>query len=186
MTFTATYAPALHLVILACAPVVIALHHSALARLNRLLSKPYSNQSVCLLSILVSSVAETVLLLLFGLLGGPSFFPALLYSATLYLALGYTYFHLFNMSETARRIRLLYEIERSGGVSGLTVNSNAASDIPAADKSVTTRLARLEALGQINRLKSGAYVTSGVTLLFGARTARLWGLLIGIDILTGR
>ncbi len=126
-----------------------------------------------------------LLLLFFGSLALDNglLLSTVLYSVVVYLALGYTYFHLFNMSETARRIRLLYEIE-----SGFfTVAETPAAGASPVQISLATRLERLEGLGQIERGTGGeSYYVKGRTILLGARIVRLWGLLLGIDILTRR
>jgi hypothetical protein len=119
----------------------------------------------------------SILLVLFGLFGSitETLLPTLIYSILVYLSLGYTYFHLFNMSETARRIRLLYEIE-----SGLYDPARGTGQAEAT--SIATRIERLEGLGQV-QLRKGRYFIKGRTMLFGARVVWLWGMLLGIDIL---
>ena len=175
-----------HLLPLVLSPVLIAFVHALAARLNGLKRSPYSNQAVCILSVFVALPPLLLLLSLFGLfgLGNGSILPAALYSAVVYLALGYTYFHFFNMSETARRIRLLYEI----GSGSFTVTDDSVAGPEPVRRSLTTRLERLEGLGQIEQSGGGdgRYLLKGRTMLFGARIVRLWGLLLGIDILAQR
>ncbi|MBE9529413.1 MAG: hypothetical protein IME99_09265 [Proteobacteria bacterium] len=174
---------ALHLLILAISPLIILVTHSVFSRINSLSRTPKSNQSICLLAIFVTALPEAILLALFGLFCsvGTALLPTILYSVIVYLALGYTYFHLFNMSETARRIRLLYEIK-----SGL-YDPHGATGVGSAEQvplmSVTTRLERLVALGQIEE-RRGRYFLKGRTMLYGARVVRVWGMILGIDILS--
>jgi hypothetical protein len=66
---------------------------------------------------------------------------------------GYFYFHLFNMTETARRVKILSGIHTS--------RVKRISDLAAfysTEKALEVRLERLEKLSQIKRLESGNYV----------------------------
>ncbi|MFQ5735564.1 MAG: hypothetical protein ACE5GY_01730 [Thermodesulfobacteriota bacterium] len=94
------------------------------------------------------------------------------YAAVVYLALCYCYFHLFNMSETARRVRILCDIYSGGkGDSGL-------SDAYQAGAMIDARLQRLVATGQV-KVSGGYYLISSRTLLYAARLLFLWGRVLG-------
>jgi len=68
------------------------------------------------------------------------------YLAVVYTGFGYTYFHLFNMSETARRIRILAQGDRSGKI-GLDQLAREYTR----EEMIDIRLRRLVALGEILR-----------------------------------
>jgi hypothetical protein len=70
----------------------------------------------------------------------------LLYSFMVYNALGYAYFHFFNMSETARRIKILIHIASQGQV---TLSELEKKYTPT--HMVSNRLARLVQMGQIKK-----------------------------------
>jgi hypothetical protein len=85
-----------------------------------------------------------------------------------YGALGYGYFHFINLGTTARRIRILRELEEAGGVlelSELLACYNAA-------RIVERRLDRLLASGQILE-RDGRYYVGNPTVLWMARCIRL-------------
>ena len=82
-------------------------------------------------------------------------------------ALGYGFFHFLNMGETARRIRLLLELEAGGPLTeGELLARYSAGDI------VKVRLGRLLRNGQIKE-RQGRYVLGGSTVLFMARALLL-------------
>jgi len=79
--------------------------------------------------------------------------------AVIYCALAYCHFHFVNMGETARRIRILRELdENRGGLSREEI-----LDRYNAVQIVSARLGRLERSGQI-KLKDGRYVSSAGTM----------------------
>ncbi len=77
------------------------------------------------------------------------------YLFLLYSFSAYTYFHAFNMSETSRRVRLIQAVARKGRMQPADLETIFA-DGPL----FTTRLERLEALGQI-RCENGRYYGKG-------------------------
>ena len=79
-------------------------------------------------------------------------------------AFAYTYFHLFNMSETSRRGRMLREIG-SGHFSSLSEVQNTYSP----EVMLTNRLTRLQALGEITLGNDGRFRYIGRGLIFFAR-----------------
>lgn len=89
-------------------------------------------------------------------------FPQLLADSLCFAALGYGFFHFLNMGETARRIRLLLELEAGGQLAEAEILSRySAKDI------VDVRLGRLLRNGQIKEL-DGRYVIGGSAVLFMA------------------
>jgi len=99
----------------------------------------------------------------------PLFFPPLLYVLAVFNSAAYSYFHLFNMSETARRIRILRDISAR---SGLSTSDLAHNYSPRG--MLEARIDRLMDLGEIEidsdgrirlkkrRLILAAYIFSGL------------------------
>lgn len=94
------------------------------------------------------------------------------YISLLYWFSAYTYFHLFNMSETARRIRLILMV-------GGKKSNQEPKPIFNAQEMIEVRLRRLASLNQIAN-KNGAYVRTGYTLYFAAT------LIYGLSKVLGR
>ena len=78
-----------------------------------------------------------------------------LYLSLLYAFTTYTYFHVFNMSETSRRVRMLAAIALRN-----LRDVNSISEIYDEDQMIRVRLGRLIALGQIQE-KKGLYYPRG-------------------------
>lgn len=102
------------------------------------------------------------------------------YSFSVYVVLGYCYFHLFNMSETARRVRILYEINRRKRLTGAEL-----SGIYGAGQMLENRIERLVSTGQIK--KSGErYMISSRWLYNAARLFAIWGRILNLPIYVKR
>jgi hypothetical protein len=99
--------------------------------------------------------------------------PAVLYALVAYNALGYCYFHTYNMSETGRRVRILYELYRSGGLGAPEIAS--LYDV---EDMLAVRIERLLSMGQV-KVQNGRYVLDGLMLYYAARIMAFWGELIG-------
>lgn len=99
----------------------------------------------------------------------------LVYLFIIFNGLLYIYFHFYNMSETARRIRLLILIHTGHGAIDMdSVNSNY--DVT---NMVQLRLQRLQAMGQISQ-SGGKYFAIGRLLIIGASALNLWRKLLRI------
>lgn len=99
----------------------------------------------------------------------------LAYILIVFNGLTYMYFHFYNMSETARRIRLLILIHTSSAaING--DNLNSSYDVTGM---VRLRLQRLQAMWQISQ-SEGKYFVIGRILLFGAFALNWWRNLLGI------
>lgn len=99
---------------------------------------------------------------------------AALYCLIVYNALAYSYFHLFNMSETARRIRILYEIYSTGVLSASQIASSYNPSVM-----VKNRIERLVAMRQIKQ--SGNRYFLDQRLIFAVSSAVAgWGALLSI------
>ena len=107
------------LIILVLSPVTIFILHIALSRLW----SRQPRQTVALLSALGGAAPMGALLYWLVLRALPAPRGAAFYSAVVYGAIAYSYFHLFNMSETARRLRILNEIENAGSLTKKEINA---------------------------------------------------------------
>jgi len=89
--------------------------------------------------------------------------------------IAYAYFHIFNMSETARRIRMLLQIRRAGPA-GLRVQElerqYSQKDM------IEARLDRLVRMNQLSLGPDGRYRVTGKTLLVAGRIMSLWRRLV--------
>jgi len=99
--------------------------------------------------------------------------PARLYDAIVYTCIAYAYFHLFNMSETARRVRILLEVDAQGDIDENALR-HAYSDAEVVDK----RVKRMVEMGSLE-LRADRYVVRGHTLHFAARVLDTWRLVLG-------
>lgn len=88
----------------------------------------------------------------------------------------YAYFHVFNMSETARRIRMLLYLYEQGGATA----DELFAVYPPTDM-VTARLQRLVEMRQIARHADGRYSISGWMLPWAANVIEFIRRLLGFD-----
>lgn len=102
-------------------------------------------------------------------------FAAVFYSITVFLSLGYLYFHIFNTSETARRIRILYEIKTSGHLS--KENIIALYKI---DDIIEMRLKRLVETKQL-AFNGKTYRLDQRLLYWAAIFAATWRAILGLN-----
>jgi hypothetical protein len=95
----------------------------------------------------------------------------LVFAFLVFNGIAYAYFHFFNMSETARRIRMLLQIRRAGP-SGLRIRElerqYSQKDM------IETRLDRLVRMNQLSLAPDGRYRVAGNTLLWAGRIMGLW------------
>ena len=161
--------------ILLASPMLLFAVHAAVSRIMR----GVSPQIVVVLSMGVASIPVGSILWAFALhdfkgqQGG--LYPAILYAMIVYGGIAYSYFHLFNMSETARRIRIFYEIHKAGSLTAKEIISlYGTNDI------ISVRLERLVVVKQLGRRK-GVYIVKGRTLYYVALWVRAWGALLGFS-----
>lgn len=176
------------LFILCLTPLLIAAIQMVMVRVVRLLGLGLSNQLVVILCAAAGAVPMGAAL--WGAyIGGPGLAfseaaVASLYSLVVYALLAYTYFHLFNMSETARRIRILREIHAAGSLSAEEIAGRYSAEAIFAN-----RIERLLAAGQIREVGGGRgeggghddrrYVLSGRLLYTAALVLAFWGRVLG-------
>ena len=168
----------LFLIILAFSPLWIMAFQAGLTRLGL---RRFSGQVTAMLACAAAAVPIGGALWAVYLKGlsGQTLWSASLYGALVYALLAYSYFHLFNMGETARRVRVLVELrERSAmSVEALISLYNAGAML---DK----RLERLIALGQV-RVEGGRIVLSSRRLYWAAVLMNFWCRFLGLPPLRG-
>ena len=94
------------------------------------------------------------------------------YFLIVYNALGYSYFHLFNMSETARRIRILCEIDEFGALDFTELAGRYGGR-----EMIAVRLERLVAMGQLVR-QGDKYLSKNSWLYYSALVVVEWKRLL--------
>ena len=161
------------LIVLLCSPGIVFLVHAVLCRIVR----TGSRQKVAVAAVGLGYVPTGALLWHAALaeLSGAGLLRAAGYGMLVYSALAYCYFHFFNMSETARRIKILAVVHEAGRISQRDLESfYKTTDV------VEARLERLVALGQL-RYEAGRYSISGRTLVWAGYAVLCWRRLLGMD-----
>jgi hypothetical protein len=96
------------------------------------------------------------------------------YSQIFFNAYAYAYFHVFNLSETGRRIKMLIALESSEGQRAGTDDTYSPGEM------IAMRLVRLEQMAQIRLDEMGRYRTcSPVLLSIGGLLRRVGIFLLG-------
>lgn len=166
-------------IFLLISPLMLLALHAVVSRLAQRRVVAPSAQLVCMASIALCNMpvaAITVLLALTGVDGPIEFVLAFFYSLMVFNLLGYSYFHVFNMSETARRIRLLTELVASG-----PIRKEELSSIYGEQSMFDVRIVRLKSLGQLKEI-NGRYVLGQRPLYLAARAVNLWAMVLGMPI----
>lgn len=173
----------LFLLILASTPLILLVSQGIIGRFLRLVGLPAQGQPVVILCFLAGYFPVGLVLwkvYLSGLAGeSVSLATASVYAFVVYTVLGYAYFHVFNMSETARRVRIMREIYHSGRL--------AESELPSIysiDAMLDNRMARLAALGQIS-VDGGRVRLKGRLLYNAARVISALATVLGYSPLSG-
>jgi hypothetical protein len=152
------------------APIFLLVFHALLARLLPFTNIQPSNQKLAFYAAVVLNLPVLV---------AAKFIPGIDWSAYIYIfitvnSLSFFYFQIFNMSETARRIKVLIGI-RSGKVGSLGdldryYDTSSALEI---------RLERLEELSQVIKLPDGKYVIKGHFLYLGSYIIPVFRKILG-------
>jgi len=122
------------LLFLLFSPLILMGFHIIFVRLNKKFFKlKISNQNTVIFCELILNIP---IIFIFYLLNKS--FSAVTYAFFVYNSLGYAYFHFFNMSETARRIKILLEIRKNKILEIENLTQDYKSDFM-----VKTRLQRL-------------------------------------------
>lgn len=170
--------PFFYLYSLACSPFLAFLVHMLIARVFRSLNLKMPPLVVAAIAVLVGYVLMGVWVWWNYI--GPLQAPrerifASLYGSLVYSGLSFCYFMLFNMTEAARRIRIMRELYFKNGLSlgELYEEYNVT-------KIVGVRLNRLIGLKQL-RKEEGRYFLKGRFLYYSACVIFFWAKLIGFS-----
>jgi hypothetical protein len=162
------------LAVLLASPLWILLNHVVLARVL-----PHLAPQVVAIGAGLAGALPTAFLLATLASLPPSALPRMpvvtTYVAVVYACLAYAYFHLFNMSETARRIRILRELHTAG-----SLTAEEISHLYSGAAVIETRFDRLLATGQL-KARAGRFVRAGRVLYLTACLFRVWRLVLGLE-----
>ncbi len=166
----------LFLAILCLSPLWIMSAHALAVRLGK---EKHRGQMLALAASLAASVpaGAAIWLVYLRSLSGPPLWGALVYAAAAYVLLAYSYFHLFNMSETARRVRLLVELDERG-----RVPLDELASFYGTGEVLGRRVDRLVSLRQA-AVEGGRMVLVSRTLYVAARAVDWWARVLGLPSL---
>lgn len=171
------------IILLALTPLVMLALHAAVGRILKIVAPatgPQMTVVFCAVIGLFPMAAGLWYVYLSELTGLPlELLFGALYGVIIYTALAYVYFHLFNMSETARRIKILSLLYRDGAVEKGRFGSGYG-----AGEMLEARLERLIATGQI-REAGGRYIPAGKVLYLAARAVAIWAWVLGMPFDAG-
>lgn len=165
-----------YLIFLACTPLLVFILHIAAARAFMRYKFDLPNQVVVIICSVVGHIPMAVAIWMVYLryVAAPVELTwAVIYSLIVYNALAYSYFHVFNMSETARRIRILYEIYTSK-----QLRMSDMAPLYNANDMLNSRLERLLSTRQI-KLSHDRYLLDRRFLYYAARVVAWWGCVLG-------
>ncbi len=100
----------------------------------------------------------------------------ILYGFIVINAFAYAYFHFFNMSETARRIKLLVNIRKNTIINPQDIKENYSHD-----RSLKIRIKRLKQWSQITEESTGHYILKGRLLYIIANWVFCFRVLLGFE-----
>ena len=162
-----------YLLLLTLSPLLVLVIHSPAIRIFGC-GKSFSPQLAVGLSILIGYGVIALFAWIFHLryLGAGNLFWAVFYSFIVYTCLAYSYFHFFNISETARRFQILVVLNSYGRVyrRDLALKYNVANMIK-------VRLERLIQIGQLSR-ENDRYFLKRYTLCYIAQILMAWAVLL--------
>jgi len=163
--------------VLVAAPAALPFFHGALNRLLRVCGARAPRQAAAVLAVLLGCPLALAACWRWSWTLEPRdwLVGSAAYALVAYLAFGYAYFHLYNLTETGRRIRILDEFRRGGA---MTVEELEARYAPSGMLKV--RLDRLVDLGEAT-LDQGRYRVKGFILLCCARALNVYRRLLGFQ-----
>ena len=171
-----------YLVLLSGSPLVVLILQTFLPRINQRVPSPLHPQ-------LVGGIAVLLGYPVTGILAWWSFLRhqapgleqgvACLYGVLVYSSLAFSYIQLFNISETARRFHILYELKMNGKMSRDDLYQQYSPT-----EMLTTRLERLVSTRQLQRVED-RYVLDNKLLYFMAKLILGWTKLLQLPVKTG-
>lgn len=169
------------LILLACSPLLVLVLQMVATRVNALMGRGASAQAIALGCAIVGNIPIAMAIWVVALrhLTTTPSDPVWtgIYSLVVYNALAYSYFHVFNMGETSRRIRVLSEICASK-----QLKASEISSVYGATEILDLRLERLLSMNQIKR-SDDRYLLDNKLLYYAARVVEAWGRLLGFPSL---
>lgn len=171
------------IILLALTPLGMLALHAAAGRVLRLIAPDIQPQLTVIICAAIGLFPMAAGLWHFYLGGLAGMTVDLLFGAVfatiVYGALAYVYFHLFNMSETARRIKILSLLYRDGALDKGGLGSGYG-----AKEMLEARLERLISTGQIREF-GGRYIQDGKVLYLAARVVSIWAWVLGMPFEAG-
>jgi len=164
------------LLFLVFSPVMLLIFHMFVVRLVSLSGKPVSMQKLLVQCIVLFNLPVMFISLVIINSNGSETISWLIYSFLMFNSMAYCYFHFFNMSETARRIRILVGIK-----------SGRVKTIEDMDKFYDTkgilnnRLERLEQFSQIYSDAASVYFVKKRLLFCVSLLVNMWRKLLRFD-----
>ncbi len=157
-------------------PIFLFIFHALSVRLLTFLKISVSNQKLLIYCIVFLNIP--VLILSSMILGylDKDILIGNLYALLVFNSIAYSYFHFFNMSETARRIKILINMKKS-----IIKSKDDISKYYNPDNILRKRLKRMEQLSQVEKTAGGVYVLRGRLLYMVAHLVKGWGILLKID-----
>ena len=139
--------------------------HLLLVRLLRVFRNPAERQKGPIYSCGIGLVLLTAGIVIWGNADDPTGLiiikpGPLIFALGSYLFFGYVYFHFFNMSETARRVRILLEGSRAPTIRASELNRSYTGR-----GMITVRLKRLVSLGEIREERGKYHPGRGILIL---------------------
>jgi hypothetical protein len=123
---------------------------------------------------LIRLVVSLNLPLLLGVSGITHEWPAFIFALIVFNGFGYAYFHLFNLSETSQRVRLLILLRRGA-------RGSEGTEEYSPRRMVDVRVRRLVEMGQMRADSEGRYRIAGRFFLNAAFLLRAWRRWFGLD-----
>jgi len=166
------------LILLAATPILLAVMLAVVTRIFTISRRGLSSQVVVIICAMLGNVpmGAAAWFFYFGRVSSAEeFVTGIIYFLLTYNALAYSFFHIFNMSDTARRIKILNEINAAGGklkISGLSASYSSG-------EMLTNRIKRLLDSRQIVR-QGDRYVLNSPLLYYAAKAVNLWGRVLGL------
>ncbi len=166
-----------YLILLTCTPLLIFILHIAATRVFMRYKFDILNQVIVIICSFVGHIpmAAAIWMVYLRYLTTPvELVWTLIYSLIVYNILAYCYFHIFNMSDTARRVRILYEIYNSKQLK----ESDIAS-LYSANNMLDSRLERFLSMKQI-KFSDGRYLLNSKFFYYVAKIVTSWGRILGL------
>lgn len=152
------------------------LTHIFLLRLCGLFKTPFSRQKGAIISCISGLIPLGFLFAIWvnyiSIERWPRMFLSGFYLFSVYLLFAYVYFHIFNMSETARRIRILEEIRKIG-----VLKKDVLAGKYSCQDMISVRLNRLVAFGWLQKTGDKYIIKNRIPLLIAKIVSKLGSVL---------